>query len=59
MTEYPRKSNRLDERQAAAVRLETNLLEGLASGPARQITPEDWAKIRIDLFERAGKPDIR
>ena len=39
-----------DLRRFAKVRLEQSLLDGLNSGPATEITPQDWEEIRREVL---------
>lgn len=52
-SEYVRELIRKDrERHAAQGRLEQQLLDGLASGPAAEWTEEDWASLRERVTRR-------
>jgi antitoxin ParD1/3/4 len=53
-SEYIRELIRLDQRQAAQAALETELLQGLASGPASKMTKRDWAEIRGEVRKRTA-----
>jgi antitoxin ParD1/3/4 len=58
-SEYVRELIRQDrERQGARDRLEELLLDGLASGPAKEMTASDWAALRKRVTKRiaAKKP---
>jgi len=44
-----------DQKRQAAERLEAMLLEGLNSGNATEMTPDDWEDIRQPVRERIGK----
>ncbi len=46
VSEYFRELVRQDQKRQAAERLETMLLEGLNSGNATEMTPDDWEDIR-------------
>ncbi len=46
---------RQDQKRQAAERLETMLLEGLNSGNATEMTPDDWEDIRQAVRERIAK----
>jgi antitoxin ParD1/3/4 len=43
------------QNQEEQERLEALLLEGLDSGPAIEVTPEYWTKLRAELLERHRK----
>ena len=45
-SEYVRDLIRKDQREQRMLRLRALLEEGLASGPGRADTPEDWAELR-------------
>ncbi len=51
-SEYIRELIRADQRNSAQARLETELLQGLASGPAEEMTSEHWAEIRTAVRDR-------
>ena len=53
-SEYVRELIRLDQRQSAKAALESELLQGLASGPAQKMTKRDWAEIRATVRKRAA-----
>ncbi|WP_230966854.1 hypothetical protein [Nostoc commune] len=46
---------RQDQKRQAAERLEAMLLEGLNSGNATEITPDDWENVRQAVCERIAK----
>ena len=46
VSEYVRELIRNDEKRKAQDRLEALLLEGLQSGEATEMTPQDWTDIR-------------
>ena len=54
-SDYIRALIREDQRRRAEEKLEQLLLEGINSGPAREVTPEDWAAIRREVRERIAK----
>lgn len=54
-TEYVRALIREDQKRAADERLESLLLEGLDSGPATEMTQEDWVRIRQAAREELRK----
>ncbi|MCC7142210.1 MAG: type II toxin-antitoxin system ParD family antitoxin [Candidatus Eisenbacteria bacterium] len=54
-SEYVRELIRRDQERQAEERLDQLLLEGLSSGPATPMTPEDWADIRKQVAERFAK----
>jgi antitoxin ParD1/3/4 len=51
-SEYIRQLVREDQKHAAQQRLETLLLEGLDSGPSREMTREDWEELRRRVWQR-------
>ncbi len=53
-SDYVRTLIREDMRRQAADRLEALLMEGIASGPARPMTAQDWADLRAEARRRAG-----
>nr|WP_175586856.1 type II toxin-antitoxin system ParD family antitoxin [Nostoc sp. UIC 10630] len=55
VSEYFRELVRQDQKRQAAERLETMLLEGLNSGNATEMTPDDWENIRQAVRERIAK----
>ena len=55
VSEYFRELVRQDQKRQAAERLEAMLLEGLNSGNATEITPDDWEDIRQAVRERIAK----
>lgn len=48
-SEYVRELIRSDQRAAAKMALETELLRGLASGPAEKMTGREWSDIRREV----------
>src|SRR6266511_713271 len=52
-SEYLRELIRMDQKQSARAKLEAELVRGLASGPATEMTKEDWATIRQSVQSRA------
>lgn len=54
-SEYIRDLIRQDQKQAAQMKLETMLLEGLDSGEPIEVTDEWWENKRIELLERLRK----
>jgi|HubBroStandDraft_1064217.scaffolds.fasta_scaffold401138_1 antitoxin ParD1/3/4 len=54
-SEYMRDLIRADQRQKARDRVEALLLEGLESGPATEMTDDDWADIRNEGLSRMKK----
>lgn len=54
-SEYIRDLIRQDQKQAAQMKLETMLLEGLDSGESIEVTDEWWENKRIELLERLRK----
>jgi antitoxin ParD1/3/4 len=54
-SEYVRELVREDLERHAMDHLERRLLEGLASGPARPYTKDDWAQLRSEFEARLAK----
>ena len=52
VSEYVRALIREDQKQKAQQMIETQLLEGLASGDAKKMMPEDWQAIRKEVHKR-------
>ncbi|MCC5621339.1 type II toxin-antitoxin system ParD family antitoxin [Nostoc sp. CHAB 5715] len=55
VSEYFRELVRQDQKRQAAERLSAMLLEGLNSGNATEMTPDDWEDIRQAIRERIAK----
>nr|WP_242053843.1 type II toxin-antitoxin system ParD family antitoxin [Nostoc sp. FACHB-888] len=55
VSEYFRELVRQDQKRQAAERLEAMLLEGLNSGNATEMTPDDWEDIRQAVRGRIAK----
>jgi antitoxin ParD1/3/4 len=55
VSEYFRELVRQDQKRQAAEHLEAMLLEGLNSGNATEMTPDDWEDIRQAVRERIAK----
>ena len=51
-SEYIRQLVREDQKHAAQQRLEALLLEGLDSGPSREMTRDDWEELRRRVWQR-------
>ena len=51
-SEYVRTLIREDQKRNAQERLEALLLEGLDSGHAKRMTPEDWQEVTRQVHER-------
>lgn len=51
-SEYLRTLIREDQKQKAQERLEALLLEGLESGEAQRLTPDDWEDLRGQVQQR-------
>jgi antitoxin ParD1/3/4 len=51
-SEYIRQLVRDDQKRAAQERLETLLMEGLESGPSREMTAGDWEELRRRVWQR-------
>ena len=49
VSEYVRELIRGDQRQSAQSILEAELMRGLASGPAEEMTKANWARIRAEV----------
>jgi len=62
-SEYMRDLIRADQKQKAGERVEALLPEGLESGPATEMTDEDWVDIRREGLtrtkKRPNKPQVR
>ncbi len=54
-SDYIRALIREDRKRRAEEKLEQLLLEGLQSGPATQMTREDWDRIRREVREHIAK----
>ena len=52
VSEYVRDLIRDDEKRKAQDRLETLLMEGIQSGEATQMTPQDWTDIRTEAVRQ-------
>lgn len=52
VSDYIRDLIRREQRAFAREELERKLLEGLNSGPATEMTPEDWMELREGLRKR-------
>ena len=52
LSEYVRELIRADQSKAAERRLEDLLLEGLNSGPAKEISPEFWEELKHRVLKR-------
>ena len=55
VSEYFRDLLRQAQKQAAQETLESLLLEGLASGTVKDMTPEDWEDVRRQVRGRVAK----
>lgn len=55
VSEYFRELVRQDQKRQAAERLSAVLLEGLNSGNATEMNPDDWEDIRQAVRERIAK----
>lgn len=51
-SEYVRELIRDDQKRAAQERLEALLIEGIESGPAREMTAGDWQELRRRVWQR-------
>jgi antitoxin ParD1/3/4 len=54
-SEYIRQLVRDDQKRAAQERLEALLMEGLESGPSREMTAGDWEELRRRVWQRHGE----
>jgi antitoxin ParD1/3/4 len=54
-SEYVRDLIRAEQKQRAKAELEALLLEGINSGPATEMTAEDWEQLRERVRQRAKK----
>ena len=59
VSEYIRGLLRSAQTKAEEDRLESLLLEGLASGPGKEVTPEFWREFRLKAREAAAKMSER
>jgi antitoxin ParD1/3/4 len=55
VSEYVRELIRADQKRKIEERIDTLLLEGLASGEPIPVTPEYWEEKKRKLTERLGK----
>jgi antitoxin ParD1/3/4 len=51
-SEYIRQLVRDDQKRVAQERLEALLMEGINSGPSREMTAEDWDELRRRVWQR-------
>lgn len=58
-SEYIRQLVREDQKRAAQERLEALLLEGIESGPSREMTPNDWEELRRRVWQRHAESGDR
>ncbi len=58
-SEYVRRLIREERKRKAQERLEALLLEGLNSGPSREMTHEDWEELRERLVKRCVDKQVR
>ena len=54
ISDYIRELIRTDQRQTSQALLEAELLTGIASGPAREITDSDWTAIKQEAKRRVA-----
>jgi antitoxin ParD1/3/4 len=54
-SDYVRALIREDRKRKAEERLDELLMEGINSGPAEPMTPEDWADMRANLEEHIAR----
>lgn len=57
VSDYIRDLIRREQRVIAREELERKLLEGLGSGAAREMAPEEWALLRESVLRRAAGRD--
>ncbi len=55
VSEYVRELIRADQKDAAQLRLEAEVLKGLRSGESTPLTATDWKRLRSDLKRRHGQ----
>ena len=55
VSEYIRGLIRTDQKTLAREQLEAELMKGIQSGPATDMTPDDWEQLRTKLRERVEK----
>ena len=55
VSDYVRALIRAEQKERARETLEARLLEALDSGPATEMTAEDWADIRREVADRLEK----
>jgi len=58
VSDYIRDLIRREQRALAREELERKLLEGLNSGPATEMTPDDWKELREGLRKRFSSREI-
>jgi antitoxin ParD1/3/4 len=58
-SEYVRDLIRAEQKARAKAELEALLLEGINSGPATEMTKEDWERLRERVRQRAKKTASR
>lgn len=51
-SEYVRELIRTDQKRKGLERLESLLVDGLASGEAREFTADDWAELKRRIWRR-------
>jgi antitoxin ParD1/3/4 len=56
-SEYIRQLVREDQKRAAQERLETLLMEGIESGPSREMTADDWEELRRRVWQRHAESE--
>jgi antitoxin ParD1/3/4 len=56
-SEYIRQLVRADQKRAAQERLETLLMEGIESGPSREMTADDWEELRRRVWQRHAESE--
>jgi antitoxin ParD1/3/4 len=54
-SEYIRQLVRDDQTRATQQRLEALLMEGIESGPSREMTAEDWEELRRRVWQRQAE----
>jgi antitoxin ParD1/3/4 len=56
-SEYIRQLVREDQKRVTQERLETLLIEGIESGPSREMTAEDWEELRRRVWQRHAESE--
>lgn len=56
-SEYVRQLIREDQKRAAQERLEALLMEGINSGPSKEMTSGDWEELRSRVWQRHAESE--